>query len=108
MTIKDAKYGKIYSVGPLCLILYKINGYFEEINGNKYLTFVPTSEIKKKIRKYEELWSKIRDLIRSIAKNSDDYDERCTKIKYNSDDELPLNNTIKIPIMKIVVEAIFK
>ena len=55
MTIKDAKYGKIYSVGPLCLILYKINGYFEEINGNKYLTFVPTSEIKKKIRKYEEL-----------------------------------------------------
>ena len=27
------------------------------------------------IKKYEELWSKIRNLIRSITKNSDDYDE---------------------------------
>ena len=30
---------------------------------------------KKKKKKYEELWSKIRNLIRSITKNSDDYDE---------------------------------
>ena len=31
-----------------------------------------TNENKGTIKKYEELWSKIRDLIRSIAKNSDD------------------------------------
>ena len=30
---------------------------------------------KEKIEKCEELSSKIRDLIRSITKNSDDYDE---------------------------------
>ena len=41
-----------------------MNGYFEEINGNKYLTLIPTNEGKEKTRKYEELWSKIRDLIR--------------------------------------------
>ena len=35
---------------------------------------------KKKIKKYEELWSKIRDLIRSITENSDDYDEKYMKI----------------------------
>ena len=29
------------------------------------------------------------------------------KIKFNSDNELPLNKTIEIPIMKIVVRAIF-
>ena len=28
-----------------------------------YLTVVPINESKEKIRKYEELWSKIRDLI---------------------------------------------
>ena len=35
------------------------------------LTLVPTNESKEKIKKYEELWSKIKDLIRSITKNSD-------------------------------------
>ena len=59
--IKDVKYVKINSVNPLCLIFKKINGYFEEINGSKYLTLVPTNESKDKIRKYKELWIKIRD-----------------------------------------------
>ena len=70
-----------------------MNEYFEEINGNKYLTIVPTNENKEIIKKYEELWSKIRELIRPITKNSDDYDEKYMKIKFYSDDELPLNKT---------------
>ena len=53
------------------------------------------------------MWSKIRDLIRSITKNSDDYDAKYMKIKFNSDDELPLNKTIEIPSMKIVVRVTF-
>ena len=43
---------------------------------NKYLTLVPTTESKEIIKKYEELWSKTRDLISSVTKNSDDYDEK--------------------------------
>ena len=53
-----------------------MNGYFEEINGNKYLTLVPTNENKEKKFKNVELLSKIKDLIRLITKNSDDYDEK--------------------------------
>ena len=64
------KYVKINSVNPLYLILNKVNGYFQEIDENKYLTLVPTNEGKDKILKYEELWSKIRDLIRSMNKKS--------------------------------------
>ena len=62
---------------------------------------------KKIINKYEELWSKIRDLIILITKNSDDYDGEYMKIKFNSDDELPLNKTIEIPCMIIVARAVF-
>ena len=29
------------------------------------------------------------------------------KIKFNSDDELPLNKMIKVPVMIIVVRAVF-
>ena len=68
-----------------------MNGYFEEINGNKYLTLFPTSESKEKIKKYKELWIKTKDLIKSITKNSDYYDGKYIKIKFNLDDNSPLN-----------------
>ena len=103
VTIKDWKYIKIYSVNPLYLIFNKVNGYFEEINGNKYLMLGPINESKEKIKKYEELWSKIRDFIRSITKNLDDYDEKYMKTKFNSDTKLPLNKMIEIPAMTTVV-----
>ena len=53
MTKKDLKYVKINSVNSLYLIFCEVNGYFEEINKNKYLTIVPTNESKKieKIRR---------------------------------------------------------
>ena len=105
--IKDSKYVKIYSVNPLYLIFNKVNGYFEEINGNKYLTLVPTNENKVKTKNMKKLCSKIRDLIRPITKNSCDYYEKYMKIKFNSDDESPLNKMIEISSMIIVVRAIF-
>ena len=63
---------------------------------------------KKKVKKYEELWSKIRDLITSMTKNSDDFDEKYKKIKFNSDEELPLNKILEILSMIIVVGAVFQ
>ena len=55
---------------------------------------------------HEELWRKIRDLIRSITENSDDYDEKYMKIKFNSDEELLLNKTVEINNI-IVARAVF-
>ena len=83
VTIKDSKYVKINCVYPLHLIIGKANGYFEKVNKNRYLTLVPTNASKKKKKKCEELWSKIKDLIRSITKNSDNYDEIYMKLKFN-------------------------
>ena len=63
---------------------------------------------KKKKNLFEELWIKIRDLIRSITEISDDYGEKYTKIiKFGSDDNLPLTKMIGTPIVTIVVRAIF-
>ena len=44
------EYVKIYSLDPLDVILRYVNAYFEEINGNKYLTIVSTNESKEKIK----------------------------------------------------------
>ena len=46
--IKNLKYIKVNSVNSLYLISNKMNGYFEEINGNEYLMLVPTNESKEK------------------------------------------------------------
>ena len=48
------------------------------------------------------------DLIRSIAKTSDDYDEKYMKINFNSDDLLPPNKMVEIPSMIIVARAVFR
>ena len=67
--VKIKDYLKIYSVSPFCLLFRYANGYFEEINGNKYLTLVPTDKSKeKKKEKYEELGIKIKYLLRSMTK----------------------------------------
>ena len=59
------------------------------------MTLVPTNESKEMMKKYEKLLSKIRDSIGSITKNLSDYDEKCMKIKFDSDDDLSLNLLIK-------------
>ena len=51
--------------------------------------------------------SKIRDLIGSKTKDSDNYDKKYVKIKFNSFDEFLLNNRIEMSSLMIVVRAIF-
>ena len=68
---------------------------------------VITNESVEKIKKFEELESKIRELISLITKISDDYDETYMKIKFSSDDELSINKTIEIPSMIIVIGGAF-
>ena len=51
--------------------------------------------------------SKIRDLIGSKTKDSDNYDKKYMKIKFNSFDEFLLNNRIEMSSLMIVVRAIF-
>ena len=42
-----------------------------------------------------------------MTRKSGGYDEKYMKIKFNSDDELPLNKMIELPTMTVVVRAIF-
>ena len=58
----------------------------KKVYGSKYLTLAPTNESREKIKQYEELWSKIRDLIMLITKNWDDFHGKYIKVKLNSDD----------------------
>ena len=107
VTFKNRSYITINSVDPLYFVIIKINMQIEESNGKRPLTPVSTNENKGTLKIYEELWNKIRDLIKSITIDSDNYDEKHMKIKFNSDDDLPLKKTVKLQNMVIVVRSVF-
>ena len=71
-----------------------------------YRELIATSENKAKI-KHEKLRIKIRDLVRSITKKLDDCAQKYKKEKFNSDGNLPLNKRIQIPIVTLVIKAVF-
>ena len=57
---------------------------------------VPIDESKYILKKYEELWNKIRDLIRSISNNLGTCDQRYMKINLNSDNVYNLKKTFEL------------
>ena len=65
--IQGLIYVKINIINPLYLTFSKANWYFEETTKSKYLPLVPINESKEKNKKYEQLWIKIKYLIRSIT-----------------------------------------
>ena len=50
----------------------------------------------KTLEKYEQLWRKIKDLIRSTSTKLENYDEKYMKIRFNSDDGLPLKRILEL------------
>ena len=86
---------------------FKINQHIEKSSGNKYLMVAPTNGSKGTIKMYEEMLTRIRDFIRSKTNNSEDYDEKYMKIKFNSNQKLPLNKTLKLRNMIVVVRFVF-
>ena len=71
------------------------------------MALVLTAERKDTLKKYEQSCCKIKDLIRSITNNLDDFDEKYMKIKFNSDDNLPLKKVLELYSMVIGFGSVF-
>ena len=82
------------------------------------MKLVPTNENKEIMKNYEQLRSKIKDLIKLITNSSDDDDddddyddddddEKYMKTKFNLNNYLPLNKVLEFLKMAIIVRAIF-
>ena len=96
ITIKKIDdYENIYSVNPLYLIIDHASGYIEEKGVNKYLVFDSTDENKELLKKYNDVFNEIRDKIKEISSDECDYEKDYMKIKFNSDDDLPLNKQLE-------------
>ena len=98
----------IYSMNPLHLLIDHMNGYIEEKGVNKYLVFDSTDENKELLKKYNDVWNGIRDKIKEVSNSECDYEKDYMKIKFNSDDNLPLNKPLKFHLMTIIIRSVFQ
>ena len=85
----------IYSVNLLYLLITHANGYIEEINENRYLIFDSIDENKELLRKYNDVFNWIMGKIKEVSNDERDYEKDYMKIKFDSDDNLPLNKPLK-------------
>ena len=80
----------------------------EEKEVNKYLIFDSTDENKELLKKQNDVFNGIRDKIREISVGECDYEKYYMKIKFNSDDNLPLNKLLKFHLMNITIRSVFE
>ena len=112
---KIANCNDINIVNPLYLMINEMIGHFEcnsieEKNENKYLVLDEIDENKEVLNKYEEVWEGIKKEIETINGGEKiEYGKDFKKIKFNSDDDLPLNKLLKFRLMtKLLVVSLVK
>ena len=67
------------------------------------------SENKGLLKKYADVWDGIKNKIKTKnGGKENDYRKDYMKIKYNSDDDLPLNKPLKFHVMTIIIRSVFK
>ena len=84
------------------------SGYIKEKGVNKYLVFDSTDENKELLKKYNDVWNGIKDKIKEINSGKYDYEKDYMKIKYNSDDNLPLNKPLEFHLMTTTIRSVFE
>ena len=109
ITIKKIDdYEIIYRVNPLYFRVNHANGYIEEKSLNKYLIFDSTDEDKELIKKYQDVWNGIKIKIEAVSSGECGYEKDFMKIKFNSDDDLPLNKSLKFYPQVFLNDALYE
>ena len=95
------------------LTITRASGYIEcnsveEKGVNKYLVFDSIDQNKELLKKCNDVFNGIRHKIEKISGDEYDYQKDYMKIKFNSDDDLPLNKQLKFHNMIITIRSVFE
>ena len=105
---KIANCNNINSVNPLYLMINEMIGHFEEKNENKYLVLDDVDENKEVSKKYEEVWEGVKKEIETINGGKKiEYGKDLKKIRFESNDDLPLNKPMKLRLLTIIIRCVF-
>ena len=96
----------VNSVNPLYLMINRIKGHFEEVDGDKYL--IINSKNGDIMQKYQEVFNGIKEIIKRINDFNQpiNYDDNYMKIKFNTNDNIPLNKIIYFPTITMIIRSV--
>ena len=108
VTIKKiGDYNNINSVNPLYLMIDEMIGHFEEKNENKHLVLDDVDENKEVSKKYKEVWEGVKKEIETINGGKKiEYGKDYMKIRFKSNDDLPLNKHIKLRLLTAIIRYV--
>ena len=72
------------------------------------MVFNSTDENKELLTKHNDVFNEIINKIKKISGDEYDYEKDYMKIKFNSDDNLPLNKPLKFHNMTITIRSVFE
>ena len=84
-----------------------MSGYIEEINEDKYLVFDVRDENQNFLKRYDDVFKGIMSKIRKLDNDWLEYAKDYMKIRFNSDDNLPLNKPLKFYQMTATIRYVF-
>ena len=103
--IYEIEYFKNFdSKNSLYLIFNNVDAYIEynpteDDSVTKYLVFPFTDKNREALENYTELWDEIKDQIETInGDNPIEYGKDFIKARFESNDDLPLNKILNIPV----------
>ena len=83
-------------------------GLYEEKNENKYLVLDDVDENKEISKKYEEVWESVKKDIEAInGCKRVEYGKDFEKIRFESNDDLPMNKPRKLHLLAIIIRCVF-
>ena len=95
----------VNSVNPLCLIVNRVYGSVTEKNGIKILSIDKGDAV---LKKYDQVFAGIKCHIEKINGVGVVYNAEYNKIKFLSDDSLPLGKLTYFPTITVVIRCVFK
>ena len=91
------------------MTINEADGHIKERNGSKYLVLDLVNENNEVLKKYAGVWDGIKNEIKTInGSKENDYGKDYMKIKFNSDDDLPLSKPLKFHAMTIIIRSVFE
>ena len=81
---------------------------FKKKNGSKYLNIIDTSKNSEILKKYNQVFYGIKYHIKKINNNDIKYDKDYMKIKFNTDDNIPLNKVLYFPTITVMIRCVLE
>ena len=104
ISMKSISLNPLYhSAKPVYFIVGKVDGFIEESNENKYLVSASTDKNKEVLESTQNFKMELKSWLKG-----GEYGKDLVKIRCASDDNFPLNKTMKLYNLTVIVRSVFQ